>query len=358
MLRKLLSTSSSYALAAAGEAFMDSGVQQSELTGCGIYVGSVSLEANPEAFIPALRQSIDECAEVNLSRFARQGMKLIDPLFLVRSLPNAGLCGVGIQYQVLGPNANITNGQVSGLEAIFAAVEAIRRGEADIALAGGYDTLLQMDCIVEHLLAGRLAQRNGNPQHACRPFDRNRDGYPLSEGAAFVMLEAASHARHRSARVYGEIVSSAECTSPGNLLRPQADDGAVAFACASTLEEGEISAEDVDAVFLDGFATPADDDREAAAYQSLLGNHRPLVTGFCGSFGFVGAATGAFSVVHSLLAMEQGVVPPMINCDEPLPQYQLNVAHEPCVRKVRNALIWTSDRGVKNAAVLLRSPGV
>jgi 3-oxoacyl-[acyl-carrier-protein] synthase II len=173
MLRKLLSTSSSYALAAAGEAFTDSGVQQSELAGCGIYVGSVSLEANPEAFIPALRQSIDECAEVNLSRFARQGMKLIDPLFLVRSLPNAGLCGVGIQYQVLGPNANITNGQVSGLEAIFAAVEAIRRGEADAALAGGYDTLLQMDCIVEHLLAGRLAQRNGNPQHACRPFDRN-----------------------------------------------------------------------------------------------------------------------------------------------------------------------------------------
>jgi 3-oxoacyl-(acyl-carrier-protein) synthase len=124
------------------------------------------------------------------------------------------------------------------------------------------------------------------------------------------------------------------------------------------LEEDEISAEDVDAVFLDGFATPADDDREAAAYQSLLGKHRPPVTGFCGSFGFVGAATGAFSVVHALLAMEQGVVPPMINCDEPLPQYRLNVAHEPCVCKIRNALIWTSDRGVKNAAVLLRSPGV
>jgi len=195
MLRKLLSPSPGYAVAAATEALRDSQLLHSDLKKCGLYAGSVCLEANPDAFIPALREAVDDAGNVSLDRFARNGMKLIDPLFLVRSLPNAGLCSIAIQHQVLGPNANLTNGPVSGLQAVIAATEAIRRGDAEIALAGAYDSLLQMDCIVDHLLSGRLAAAADAPSRACRPFDRARSGYALSEGASFLLLENSEHAR-------------------------------------------------------------------------------------------------------------------------------------------------------------------
>ena len=210
MLRKLLSPSPGFAVAAATEALRDAQLLGADLTECGLYTGSVCLEANPDAFIPALRGSVDHTGQVDLYRFARSGMKLIDPLFLVQSLPNAGLCSIAIQHQVLGPNANLTNGAVSGLQAVIAATELIRRGDAEIALAGAYDLLLQMDCIVDHLLAGRLAGAADLPSRCCRPFDRARSGYALSEGASFLLLESAEHALQRNQKGYGEILSYGE----------------------------------------------------------------------------------------------------------------------------------------------------
>jgi 3-oxoacyl-[acyl-carrier-protein] synthase II len=189
-----------------------------DLTYCGLYIGSVCLDADPEAFIPALRESIDATDQVDLSRFAAHGIKLIDPLFLVKSLPNAGLCAIAIQHQTLGPNANITNGSVSGLQAIISAMSALRRGEAEMALAGGYDSLLRMDSIVDHLLAGRLAGARFAPAQACRPFDRRRSGYALAEGAAFLVLETLDHARARHASLYGELIASGQSAVPSNLL--------------------------------------------------------------------------------------------------------------------------------------------
>ena len=151
-------------------------------------------------------------------------MKLVDPLFLVKSLPNAGLCSIAIQHRTLGPNANITNGSVSGLQAVIAAVEAIRRGDADIALAGGYDSLLRMDCIADHLISGRLASYETPQAATAGHFDRARSGYAVSEGAAFLALETEEHARRRSARIYGEVCSFGQTASPRALVDPAAAD--------------------------------------------------------------------------------------------------------------------------------------
>jgi 3-oxoacyl-[acyl-carrier-protein] synthase II len=354
MLRKLLSRSSAYALAAATEALEDSGVDRTELTDCGLYVGSVCLEANPEAFIPALLHSVDENDLIDLARFARDGMRLIDPLFLVKALPNSGLCAVAIQHQVLGPNSNITNGAVSGLQAVIAASSALHRGEAEIALAGGYDSLLQMDCIVDHLIAGRLAHGE-EPREAVRPYDRRRCGYALSEGAAFFMLETISHAVRRSAHMYGVITSYSQGTSPSNLIRPANGEDRLAAVAQVALAQGETAAKTVDVVFGDALATDCDDNREAAVYTTVFDGAQPMITGFCGSFGFPGAATGVFSLAHALLAMEQQTVPPTVNCHEPIPEYRLNIARRPCHKEIACALVWTSDRGIKDAAVVVHS---
>ncbi len=355
MLRKLLAPSPAFALAAASEALLDSGLPATEMIDCGLYVGSVCLDANPEAFIPALRESMNGGEEVDLRRFATHGMKLVDPLFLVKSLPNAGLCSIAIQHQMLGPNANITNGAVSGLQAVIAAVEAIRRGDAESALAGGYDSLLRMDCIADHLISGRLASVTETPQRDCRPFDRARSGYAVSEGAAFLALESEEHARRRSARIYGEVCSFGQTASPRALLDPaSADAAALAAAANQALAAASMSAGDVDCVFGDGIATLADDAREALACEAVFNGAQPAFSCYTGSFGFAGAAAGAFSLVHAMLAFEQSVVPPAINCDDRDPECRVDIAPTARARDLQRALVWTSDHSIKNASIAVR----
>lgn len=351
MLRKLLSPSPAFALAAATEALRDAGMSgAAEATDCGLYIGSVCLDADPEAFIPALRESIDATDQVDLSRFAAHGIKLIDPLFLVKSLPNAGLCAIAIQHQTLGPNANITNGSVSGLQAIISAMSALRRGEAEMALAGGYDSLLRMDSIVDHLLAGRLADARFAPQQACRPFDRRRSGYALSEGAAFLVLETLDHARARQASLYGELIASGQSAVPSNLLAQEREHEGLTACARQTLCAGGGMPPDL--IFGDGLANEVDDEREVRTCQALFGDEAVPLTAFTGSFGFPGAATGAFALVHAMLSMRRGVVPPTINCDEPVVDRHLDLVREPRETALRRVLVWTSDRGIKNASVL------
>ena len=351
MLRKLLSPSPAFALAAAAEALRDAGMAGTDLTECGLYAGSVCLDADPEAFIPALRESVDATNNLNLSRFATHGILLVDPLFLVKSLPNAGLCGIAIQYQVLGPNANITNGSVSGLQAIIAAMDALRRGEAEMGLAGGYDTLLRMDCIVDHLLAGRLAGNSMPPMQACRPFDRRRSGYALAEGAAFLVLETLERARRRHATIYGELLTTGQNALARNLLdRTPHDEGLT--ACAQQALGADGGARNVDLVLGDGLANPVDDERELCAYRALFPDGRVPFSVFTGSFGFPGAAAGAFSLVHAMLAIRYGVLPPTINCDEPVDAGNVDLVSTARPAQPRRVLVWTSDRGIKNAAVV------
>jgi 3-oxoacyl-[acyl-carrier-protein] synthase II len=353
MLRKLLSAGSAYALGSATEALQDSGIAASEFTDCGLYVGSVCLEVSPEIFIPALKESVNKQNQVDITCFAQHGMKLLDPLFLVRSLPNAGLCAIAIQHQILGPNANITNGTISGLQAVIGATEAIRRGDAQVALAGGYDSLVQMDCIVDHLLAGRLARWKGSAAESCRPFDEGRDGYALSEGAAFLMLENLDHACRRKAKIYGEVLFAAEFVSPATFTNRTVDGSdSLSAAAQRALELSSLSANDVTAVFGDGMALEADDTREMLAYNKAIGSAGAPFTAFSGSFGFVGAASGVFSLAHAFLAIHRGVIPPLTNC-----QTMVAGCTMPCVRSaktaaVKNAVVWTSDRGIKNAAVV------
>jgi len=358
MLRKLLAPSPAFALAAASEALQDSGLPAGGLLDCGLYVGSVCLDANPEAFIPALRESLNGSAEVDLVRFATHGMKLVDPLFLVKSLPNAGLCAIAIQHRTLGPNANITNGSVSGLQAVIAAAEAIRRGDADVALAGGYDSLLRMDCIADHLISGRLASTANGASRACRPFDRARSGYAVSEGAAFVVLETEEHARKRSARIYAELASFGQTALPRALVDPTAADARpLTMAVRQAVTAAYLAPNEIDCVFGDGVATPRGDAREAAAYTSLFDGAKPLFTCHTASFGFTGAAAGAFSLVHAMKTFERGAIPPVMNCEDPDPEFRINLACGATACSPRNVVIWNSDQAVKNAALVVKSHG-
>jgi 3-oxoacyl-[acyl-carrier-protein] synthase II len=358
MLRKLLSRSAVYAVVAAGQALRDGGVQDDAecLRQCGMYIGSVLVDIDPELFLSALKGSLDQTGNLDITQFATRGMFLIDPLFLVRALPNAGLCGIAIEHQTLGPNLNLTNGAVSGLQAVISAANAIRRGEIQIALAGAYDSLLRMDSFIEHFLADRLSKNMEQPERACRPFDIARDGYALGEGAAFVLVESEQHARARDAHIYGEFISSGQTTDATCFIEQTPKIGvALEHAARQALEAAQCDVSEIDVLFGDGVATIEDDLSESAAARRLFGETPVLFTAATGSTGYLGTAGGAFSLIHALMGMEQNVVPPMINCEHPDPRCELSFAHEPQHRPYTRALVWNSDRGVKNAALVINS---
>ena len=352
MLRKLLSASPATAVASAAEALADARVEGEACIDCGLFVGSVCLDVNPEALIPALRESISAQNVVDLERFATRGIKLVDPLFLVKSLPNAGLCAIAIQHQVLGANANLTNGTVSGMQAVIAAFEAIRDGTTDLALAGGYDSLLQMDCVIEHLVAGRLALLDGSPARSCRPFRADSAGYALGEGAAFVLLESFDRAKARAAAVYGELLSYGEASAPLGLLDPAAADaGALAAAVDQAMAHAP-SGLAVDVVFGDAVAVPGDDDRETSVFCRNV-RSAGAFTASTPALGFLGAASGPFSLIHALLGFRAGVLPPVLNCDDLAADSAMPVVRQRRTASARTALVWNSDRGIKNAALLV-----
>jgi 3-oxoacyl-[acyl-carrier-protein] synthase II len=358
MLRKLLSPSAGFSVAAAGQAIRDAGLADDRATveRCGLYVGSLSLEVAPDVFVPPLRASLRRSGEFDLSLFARRGMRVLDPLFLVRALPNAGTCGISIEHQVLGPNTNLTNGVTSGLMAVGLGMAAIQRGELQCALAGGYDTLLVMDAIVEHHLEGRLSRHHGSPGSACRPFDRRRDGYALGEGAAFVLLESQEHAQARGVQAYAELLSFAATTNPAALHPGRArDPTALLEAGRRALKIADCRPEEVGAVFGDGLGTEDDDLREALAVCGMLEGAAVPFTAATSAIGCTGAVSGVFSLIHSLFSVDRGVAPALANCDDPDPRCPVRFLRRPEPMRAGRAVVWNSQRGVKNVAMVVGS---
>jgi 3-oxoacyl-[acyl-carrier-protein] synthase II len=358
MLRKLLTTSAAYAVVAAGEALRDGGLAAAAdvVATAGLYAGSVCIDFNPEMFIPALRESLDETGKLEITRFATRGLQLIDPLFLVKTLPNGGVGGIAIEHQVTGPSLNITNGTVSGLQAIIAAARAVRDGTADVALAGGYDCMLSMDSVAEHVLAGRVTDgADVAPARAGRAFDLRRAGYALGEGAAFLLLESDERARRRGARVYGAILGAGQSTEARSAPEADDDGGALALAAAARAALGAAGrrADEVAALFGDGLGVEADDLREAGAARRVFGERRLPYAAATGNVGFTGATSGVLAVVHALCARARGTLPPAVDCAQPDPRCPFDLPRAPRPLPPGPVLVWNSEGGVKNAAVLL-----
>lgn len=363
MLRKLLQPSGAYAVAAAGAALADAGLPagralQAEEGGAGdprlaraaLYFGSVSYDLPSRLYVPALRASLDGDGRFRFARFGAQGVALVDPLLIVKGLPNAALCGIAIEHGIAGPNANFANGGVAGLEAVAFAAAAIRRGEAEIALAGGADSLLQPEHWIEHHLRGRLWEGEAPRAACCRPFAPGRQGYLPGEGAAVVVLESAAHARARGARVYAELAGDGETAAP-----PEDGEEALAAAALQALA-GSLDGPP-GAVFGQGLGTPEDDRREAAVHRRIFGGGADgdavPFTSATGALGWTGAASGAFALVHALRAVARGLLPPTVGCDAPDPACALPLVHEVAHRPLARALVWASDEGRKNVALLL-----
>jgi 3-oxoacyl-[acyl-carrier-protein] synthase II len=249
----------------------------------------------------------------------------VQPLWLLKYLPNMLPAHISITHDARGPSNAIVAGETSGLLAIIEAAEAIARGHADVMVTGGASSTIAMMDWMWHGGA-RLSRRIDEPHRASRPFDADRDGWVGAEGAAMFVLERREYAEARGARPMARIrgfgrrhqPTNNEHVTTGAAIR-QAIAAALAMAAATSADVGHVGAH--------GMSTELDDRVEAEAIRATLGD--VPVTAPKSFFGNIGAASGALELAVSLVGLQRGEIPPTLNYDTPDPKCPVNVVTEP-----------------------------
>jgi len=289
-------------------------------------------------------------ARGDLGIFGRQLATTVNPMWLLRTLPNNVLCHIGIRYAFKGPNACITNHTASGMLAVAEAAAALRAGEADRAVAVGHDSPIEPETILYFHALGLLAA------DTIRPFDSARSGTLLGEGAAALVLETAAAARARGAKVRGEFLGSA-CVAEGEgLLSIRTDGDGLVRAIVLALEEAEIGPADVGMIVAHGNGTPPSDASEASAIRHIFGTKPPPTTAFKWAFGHLLAASGILDTVLALDSLRHGDVPGIATLRE-LDPACATLAVSTTAQPPRSGVALVLGRGFAgtNAALLLRA---
>lgn len=265
-------------------------------------------------------------AEEQYPAFLSQGPRGVNPMLALSVFNGAGACNTAIELGITGPVTANGDSCAASPIAIGRAVDLIRDGTADIMFAGGSEAPLSSLCFGAFAIIRAMSQRNDDPSSASRPFDRDRDGFVMAEGAAILVLESYEHAVKRGARIYGEVVAHA-CTNDAFHMTQPRPDGSQAARCMTTcLGRGNIEPEDVGYINAHGSSTPLNDSTETVALKRAFGDsaYTIPISGTKGFHGHALGATGAWEAVISLLALYDGWLPPTLNLFDPDPACDLD----------------------------------
>jgi 3-oxoacyl-[acyl-carrier-protein] synthase II len=324
---KMMARQIQMAVAAAPVAMTDAGIEPAKLepTRFGVEFGSGLIASELEELAHPAQLSIDDARQIDLSKWGRQGIPAMPPLWLLKYLPNMLACHVSIMHNAQGPNNTITETDAGPLLAIGEAYRIITRGLADVMLCGGADSKMNPLSLTRASLYATLSKRNDAPEKASRPFDKHRDGLVAGEGAGILVLEELEHAKKRGARIYAEVVGF------GSAFDLHTNGNGLARAIRAALREADIGPESIDHINAHGFSTPTEDAWEAKGIQQVFGTVKPPVPVFAGKsyFGSLGAAGGAIELAASLLALQHGVVPATLNYVTPDPACPVAVLTRP-----------------------------
>lgn len=258
-------------------------------------------------------------AEEQLGNFIGGGLKAVDTLLALSVFGGSASCNVAIEFGLNGPNSTNAMSCASGTMAIGEAVRQIRHGYADVMFAGGAEAPLSPLCFGSFALIRAMSTRNDDPQLASRPFDADRDGFVMGEGAAVLVLEERERAISRGAPIIAEITGYGTTNDGFHMTAPHADGHEAARAMQLAMEDSHISAHDIAYVNAHASSTPLNDPAETAAIHLALGEHasRVPVSGTKGFHGHALGATGAWEAAISALALEDGWIPPTFNLVTP-----------------------------------------
>ena len=312
----------------------------------GVYVGSgAGAFENQYDFFPLMA-----AANGDLVKFGRDLPDTVNPMWLLRTLPNNVLCHVGIRNRLKGANACITNHSVGGTLAVIEAAEALRHGEADRALAIGHDTPIEPQNILYYDQCGLLSHS------VLRPFDLRRDGSLFGEGAGAVALETEAAAAARGAPILGEVLGGGYVSEASGLLAIRDDGDGVVRAIEAALADAGIDAADVGMIVAHGNGTPLSDASEAAGLRRVFGDRCPPVTAFKWAIGHLIAAAGIVETTIALAALRARTVPGIATYAEPDPACAaLPVAREARTPRSDVALVLCRGFAATDAALLVRA---
>jgi 3-oxoacyl-[acyl-carrier-protein] synthase II len=294
--------------------------------------------------------------ETETRTLIQRGPRRVSSFFVPRVMPNAAACLVSLQVGARGPVLASALACASGSHALLEAFHYLRRGEAEVMIAGGSESLMQPVILAGLAQMGALSRRNGDPAAASRPFDAERDGFVPAEGAAVMILETEDHARRRAAPIYAEVLGGRLTADAHHITAPDPDGNGAARAMRGALESAGLSAADVEVVFAHGTSTRLNDAMETRAIRGVFGAHadRLAVPATKSMLGHALGAAGAMSVLAAALSLRHSLVPPTINYTTPDPACDLDyVPHAARRMDVRVAMVNAFGFGGQNVALLL-----
>jgi len=285
------------------------------------------------------------------------GPRRVSPFFVPRLMPNAIAGEIAIEHGLRGPNFGVVSACASSAHAIGVAGELIRSGLVDCVIAGGAEAVLVRIAYAGFAQIGAVSKRNDEPQRASRPFDKDRDGFLMGEGAGFLILEDRETARSRGARVYGELAGFGMTADAYHITAPLEDGAGAAQAIRLALDRAGTAPEEIDYVNAHGTSTPLNDRSETLAIKAALGDaaRRVKISSTKSQIGHLLGAAGSVEAIATLLSMEHGVIPATLNYETPDPECDLDYTPAPATREIRVALSNSFGFGGQNAALLFRA---
>ena len=298
-----------------------------------------------------------ETIEKGHALLREKGPKSLPPFFVSKLLINMCACLVSISFKFKGPLSAPSVACSTGTNAIGDAFRILQRGDADIMLAGASEACITPVAYGGFCATRSMSRRNDDPEKASRPFDKNRDGFVMGEGAGIVVLERLEHALRREARVYAELAGYGNTSDAHHFTAPEPAGDGMVRAMAGALQDGEIHVRDVGYINAHGTSTVLNDKIESRAIQKVFGQHsrRLKVSSIKSMIGHLMSASGAAEFVATAMSICTGIVPPTINYEEPDPECPLDyVIHGAEKIDLQAALSNSFGFGGGNACLVLK----
>ena len=347
-----------FAIGAANQAVQGSGIHEDrrfDPARFGIYLGAGEGQQDFVQFMSLVADSCKDGAP-DLQRFTTDFIREMNPRFELELEPNMPAAHLSSLFNAQGPNLNCLTACAASSQAIGEATEIIRRNDADIMLSGGAHSMIHPFGVTGFNLLTALSERNDSPRTASRPFDLNRDGFVLGEGAGMLILEELEHARARGASIYGEIRGYGS-TADAFRITDIHPEGRGAISCIKmALRDAEINPEEIGYVNAHGTSTKVNDQVETMAIKGGLGEHawKTPVSSIKSMMGHLIAAAGAVEAITCLLAIRDGVLPPTVNYETPDPECDLDyIPNQARESRIKAALSNSFGFGGQNVALIL-----
>ena len=262
----------------------------------------------------------------NYRIFQEQGPRRVSPFMIPMMMPNAASAVVAIKHGLRGPNLSIASACATGSHAIAEATEIIRRGQAQVMICGGSEAVITPIALSAFKNMGALSARDDDPQRISRPFDADRDGFLIGEGAGILVIERMEHALDRNAHIYCEIIGQGASSDASHITAPDERGLGATISMQQALKDARITPQEVDYINAHGTSTPLNDRIETQAIRTVFGAHadRLAVSSTKSMIGHLMGAAGAVEAIACVKSLETGWVHPTINYETPDPECDLD----------------------------------